>query len=74
LFVFASSLWNGLKTKSIYDSHEYIFGGSESSATEISLQAVLSMYLLYNYLVPLDLAVVLELVAIWYTIFIVSDY
>ena len=35
---------------------------------------MLSLYLLFNYLVPLDLAVILELVAIWYTHYLLSDY
>lgn len=74
LMVFISSLWNGLKTKSIYDTHWYIFDGTEIGPTEITLQTTLSLYILFNYLIPLDLAVILELVAIWYTYYLVSDY
>jgi len=73
LLVFFTSLWNGLKTRSIYDSHHYIFADWDVSATEISLQAVISMYLLYNYLIPLDLAVILEVVAIFYAYWIIND-
>ena len=43
------------------------------SATKISLQGVMSFYLLYNYLLPLDLAVLLELVAILYSYWIIND-
>mmetsp|Transcript_36144 Transcript_36144/g.44084 ORF Transcript_36144/g.44084 Transcript_36144/m.44084 type:complete len:94 (+) Transcript_36144:1104-1385(+) len=31
------------------------------------------MYLLYNYLIPLDLAVILEVVAIFYAYWIIND-
>lgn len=36
-FVFVSSLWNGLATRDMYESHHYIFGQIELTATEISL-------------------------------------
>ena len=69
-----SSIWNGIMTKDMYDTHRYIYDGTEISPTEVTLQTVLSLYLLYNYLVPLDLAVILEIVAIWYSFYLVNDY
>ena len=42
-------------------------------ATETSLTSVISFYLLYNNIIPLDLAVMIEMNAIFYSGFIVAD-
>ena len=60
LFAFIASLWNGLKTREMYDKHDYIFAAYSESATEMTLTQVISFWLLFNYLIPLDLAVMLE--------------
>ena len=74
LMLIISSLWNGLKTKSIYDTHWYIFDGTEIGPTEITLQTTLRLYMLFDYLIPLELAVILEIVAIWYLYYLINDY
>ena len=43
------------------------------TATELSLQSIVSFYLLFNYLIPLDLAVMIEFNAIFYSGFISAD-
>ena len=45
----------------------------KESATELSLQSIVSFYLLFNYLIPLDLAVMIEFNAIFYSGFISAD-
>ena len=57
----------------MYETHDYIFGMKEQPVGEITFQTFFSLYLIYNYLVPLDLAVILEIVAILYSFFIVHD-
>lgn len=74
MLITISSIWNGIMTKDMYDSHRYIYDGTEIGPTEVTIQTILSLYLLYNYLVPLDLAVILEIVAIWYSFYLVNDY
>ena len=73
LFIIICSIWNGIVTKEIYGKHAYVFADLGESATELSLKTAVSMYLLYNYLIPLDLAVLLEFIAIMYSGFILMD-
>ena len=73
LFILVSSVWHGIATSRIYDSHHYIFSQLSDSATVLSLKTVISLYLVYNYLIPLDLAVTLEFIAIFYSAFILWD-
>jgi len=72
LFILISSIWNAIKTKSLYASHIYLTEDSDDSTTT-SLSAVVSFYLLFNYLIPLDLAVMLEANAIFYSGYISVD-
>ena len=72
-FILVSSIWNALKTKSLFESHYYLTDNVEDTSTTSSLKAVISFYLLFNYLVPLDLAVMLEMNAIFYSGFIPLD-
>jgi len=57
----------------MYESHFYIYGDLDASATEISLLQAISLYLICNYLMTLDLAVMLELTAIFYSSFVSMD-
>ena len=57
----------------MYDKHWYIFADLDASAAEISILTPISLYLICNYLMTLDLAVMLELVAIWYSPFVSID-
>jgi len=73
VFVFVASLWNGLITEKLFDDHKYITDGKGLTATEQSLTSVVSFYLLFNNIIPLDLAVMVEFNAIFYSGFIVAD-
>ena len=73
LLVLTGSIWNGLQTRHMYDKHGYIFADLDVNATEISLLTVISLYLVCNFLMTLDLAVMLELVAIFYSPFVSID-
>ena len=70
--ILTCSIWNGIKSKEIYDDHDYI-SNEEDNATDATLLSVVSFYLIYNNIIPLDLAVMLEFNAIFYTGFIVAD-
>lgn len=72
-FITISSVWNTIKTKDLFETHTYLTDNSDDTATSTSLSAIVSFYLLFNYLVPLDLAVMLELNAIFYSGFIPAD-
>ena len=72
-FITISSVWNTIKTKDLFETHTYLTDNSDDTATSTSLTAVFSFYLLFNYLVPLDLPVMLELNAIFYSGFITAD-
>lgn len=71
-FILTCSIWNGIKSKDIYDNHDYI-SNEEDNATDATLLSVVSFYLIYNNIIPLDLAVMLEFNAVFYTGFIVAD-
>ena len=72
-FITISSVWNTIKTKDLFETHTYLTDNSDDTATSTSLSAIVSFYLLFNYLVPLDLAVMLEVNAIFYSGFIPAD-
>ena len=72
-FITISSVWNTIKTKDLFETHTYLTDNSDDTATSTSLSAIVSFYLLFNYLVPLDLPVMLELNAIFYSGFITAD-
>ncbi len=57
----------------MYDKHDYIFAAYTETATEMTLAQCISFWLLFNYLIPLDLAVMLETNQIFYSVFIVMD-
>ena len=59
-------------TKKLFEDHKYLTDGDDDS-TATSLKSVVSFYLLFNYLIPLDLAVMLEFNAVFYSGFIVAD-
>lgn len=73
VFIAIASFINGVQTKRLYESHYYLTDLVEDSSTEATLKAIVSFYLLFGYLVPLDLAVCLEFNAIIYSGFIVAD-
>lgn len=64
VFIIACSSWNFSVTQEYFDKHAYITDHIGNTATEVSLQAIISFYLLFNYLIPLDLAVMIEFNAI----------
>ena len=72
-FIIICSIWNWIKTKDLFETHTYLTDNSDETATSTSLKAVISFYLLFNYLIPLDLAVMLEVNAIFYSGFIPAD-
>lgn len=72
-FIAISSIWNAIRTSDLFETHIYLTDNTEDTSTSTSLKAVVSFYLLFNYLVPLDLAVMLELNAIMYSGFIPAD-
>ena len=71
-FITICSIWNALKTKSLIENHIYLNWNS-NNVTTTSLQSVVSFYLLFDYLIPLDLAVMLELNAIFYSGYLSMD-
>ena len=73
-FIAVCSIWNGVTTKDLFDNHKYLTDGDDDDSTVATLQAVVSFYLLFNDLVPLDLAVMLEFNAVFYSGFIVADH
>ena len=73
LFIITCSIWNGIKTKQLFEEHKYLTDGDDESSTLATIKSVLSFYLLFNYLIPLDLAVMLEFNAVFYSGFIVAD-
>jgi phospholipid-transporting ATPase len=70
LFVIIASAWNGLFTREIYKNHFYL---SPDDPTKTSLLSVISFYLLFNNLIPLDLAVMLEFNSMLYAGYISVD-
>ena len=73
LFIIIATVINYLKTKELFDGHHYLTQGYETTPEEVSLAAAVSFYLLFSYLIPLDIAVMLELNAINYTLYIHWD-
>ena len=73
LFIFVSSVWNGFKTMELFEKHAYLTDHSDVDATESTLFSIISFYLLFNYAIPLDIAVMLELNAIFYSLYVVWD-
>ena len=73
LFITIASIWNGFKTKELFKNHSYLTDQSNESDDQATLFAVVSFYLLFNYAIPLDIAVMLELNAIFYSLYIVWD-
>ena len=73
IFILISAIWNFFKTKELFESHTYLTDNNDEDAQTSSLYAVVSFYLLYNGAIPLDIAVMLELNAIFYSCYIVWD-
>ena len=73
MFIATCSIWNGVMTKKLFEEHKYLTDGDDESSTLATLKSVVSFYLLFNYLIPLDLAVMLEFNAVFYSGFIVAD-
>ena len=73
VFITVATIINNYKTKEIYDGHHYLTEQSEMSTTEVTLAASVSFYLLFSYLCPLDIAVMLDLNAIFYSLYIHWD-
>ena len=67
------SIRNFIKTAELFETHSYLTDLIDSTATEVSLLSIMSFYLIFNNLVPLDLAVMLEFNAIFYAGFISAD-
>ena len=72
-FIVTCTIWNGVATPDLFDNHKYLTDGSDDDSTVATLQSAVSFYLLFNDLVPLDLAVMLEFNAVFYSGFIVAD-
>ena len=72
-FIIVCSICNFIKTAELFETHSYLTDLIDSTATEVSLLSIMSFYLIFNNLVPLDLAVVLEFNAIFYSGFISAD-
>ena len=73
VFIIIASVWNGIRTKKLFESHTYLTDNLDSDSTMTSLASVLSFFLLFNYCIPMDIAVMLELNAIGYSLFLVWD-
>ena len=71
-FVLMGFSWNYKATKDIYETHYYISNG-ETDTTERSVLSIFSFYLLWNPIIPLDMAVMIEFNAIFYSGFLVAD-
>ena len=72
-FIIVCSICNFIKTAELFETHSYLTDLIDSTATEVSLLSIMSFYLIFNNLVPLDLAVMLEFNAIFYAGFISAD-
>lgn len=72
-FIIVCSICNFIKTAELFETHSYLTDLIDSTATEVSLLSIMSFYLIFNNLVPLDLAVMLEFNAIFYSGFISAD-
>ena len=72
-FIATCTIWNGVTTKDLFENHKYLTDGDDDDSTIATLQSAVSFYLLFNYLIPLDLAVMLEFNAVFYSGFIVAD-
>ena len=75
LFLIGTVSYNFYMTPRLFQTHQYLTGPTDSASleTETSVAAIMSIYLLYGYLIPLDLAVLLEFTALFYSPFIVWD-
>ena len=73
VFIVITVLVNAFLTKELFETHFYITDGSDTTATEATLQSIISFYLLFNYLIPLDLAVMLEFNVLFYISYIGWD-
>ena len=73
VFIAIATIINYLKTKDLYDGHHYLAEQSKMTTTEVTLASAVSFYLLFSYLCPLDIAVMLELNAIFYSLYIHWD-
>ena len=73
IFVTVCTIWNFIVTKKYFAGHYYITDHIDSTATQVSLQAIVTFFLLFNYIIPLDLAVMVEFNAVFYTGFITND-
>lgn len=67
------SIRNFIKTAELFETHSYLTDLIDSTEIEVSLLSIMSFYLIFNNLVPLDLAVMLEFNAIFYSGFISAD-
>ena len=73
VFIAIATIINYYQTKQLYDGHHYLAEQLEMTTTEVTLAASVSFYLLFSYLCPLDIAVMLELNAINYSLYIHWD-
>ena len=64
---------NGYFTDDMRDNHWYIYDKMEDTLPQVTSKVALSFFLLYDYLIPLDLQVVLEIYAFFYSIYFLRD-
>ena len=72
-FITLSSIINGIITDDLFETHFYLTDNNDDSSTKTTLLAVVSFYILNNYLVPLDLAVSIEFNQLFYFGFLLDD-
>ena len=73
-FLFSCSVYYGISTEEMYSTHWYIFDKIEMSSTEVIVRNMLSLFLIINYLVPLDLVFVYQWICIFYSYYLIRDY
>ena len=73
-FLFSCSVYYGISTEEMYSTHWYIFDKIEMSSTEVIVRNMLSLILIINYLIPLDLVFVYQWIGIFYSYYLIRDY
>lgn len=73
-FLFSCSVYYGISTEEMYSTHWYIFDKIEESSTEVIVRNMLSLILIINYLIPLDLVFVYQWIGILYSYYLIRDY
>lgn len=76
LMLIMSQIGNRIWMRSHSSKHYYIFPHKEHpvDTESYTIKALMSYFLLFNSIIPLDLAITYNIIKAWYTVYLIDDW